>query len=116
MNMEPQSQPSIAAIELLKRICKAIEIVHREKLQLSIFGNGTCCLITKDDEVAFISCRDISESHMYFHSADSLLEHLMKKGTNICFHSNNRWINICISDFLGNSIDELKIKLDLLGI
>ena len=112
--MELQSQQSIAAIELLKRICKAIEIVHREKLQLSIFGDGKCCLKTEDDEVAYISCRDISDS-MYFYSPNSLLEHLMENSTKICFHSNNHWRNICISDFLGNSIDELKIKLDLLG-
>ena len=105
----------------LKRVLDALSKQYNVCLRLYVFSTDECCIISNiDKEICRISQIDDLDSSLYFQNPVCLLKTLLKHGTAILFHSCSLGIHhsiVMIEPWkeLGTTIDEWKVKLDLLN-
>ena len=98
---------------------KALLILSKKceiDLSLECFSNGEVCIVTGDREVILFILEDHTKyGKMYFDSAFSLLKALLDSRTYFTTNLQTKLSHVKFSDIFGTSIDELRIKIDLLS-
>ena len=104
------------ASHLIRRALAILSRQYGTTLELERFGNGQVCLVTKNREIASFSIPFQSYSLLYCESAKRCLELLMNPEVVFKFSplEKGKRITVQFSGMFGKTIDELKIKLDLL--
>ena len=114
--MESSKIDNSAAKHLLRRMCKAISKSCGTTVTPNYYSNGKVSIVSDDREIAKLTIpgRPIVVE-MYFESAAHLLEALLIPNALLYFFPLGKdSIEIDVSAMFGTTIEEVKIKLDLL--
>ena len=111
-----------AACCLLERAFAILSKRHGIKIDVTLFSDGRCCILTGDYELGCIFNAKASlfeyayNSELFFNSPIACLSMLMTPGMVLVIHPIGS-LHSCSIEFwkeLGSSIDEVKVNLDLL--
>lgn len=106
---------NIDAKRLLRRICKAISKSCGTTVTPKYYFNGEVNIVSDDKEIVMFKIPGKLTLEMYFESATHLLEALLIPNTFLYFFPFGKdGIEIDVSAMFGTTIEEVKIKLDLL--
>ena len=124
-NMDVKSQPCMTCLDLnsrqtkrlLRRICKALSKAYDVEVLPKFYSDGMTCLITDNREIISIICKDNPVHEMFINSPTLLLSTLLKNGTHITFSPIGRdKVDVDMNKMFGTTLEEMNIKLELLGI
>ena len=115
VSMESSKIDNSTAKNLLKRMCKAISKSCGTIVTPNYYSNGEVNIVSDDNEIAMFKIPGKPTLEMYFESATHLLEVLLIPNTLLYFFPlGKEGIEIDVSAMFGTTIEEVKIKLDLL--
>lgn len=115
VSMESSKIDNSTAKNLLKRMCKAISKSCGTIVTPNYYSNGEVNIVSDDNEIAMLKIPGKPTLEMYFESATHLLEVLLIPNTLLYFFPlGKEGIEIDVSAMFGTTIEEVKIKLDLL--
>ena len=113
--MESSKIDNSTAKNLLKRMCKAISKSCGTIVTPNYYSNGEVNIVSDDKEIAMLKIPGKLTLEMYFESAAHLLEVLLIPNTLLYFFPlGKECVEIDVSAMFGTTIEEVKIKLDLL--
>ena len=105
------------AKNLLKRMCKAISKSCGTIVTPNYYSNGKANIVSNDREIAMIKIPSKPAIKMYFESAAHLLEALLIPNAILCFSPLGKdKVEIDVNAMFGTTIEEVKVKLDLLKV
>ena len=113
--MESNKIDNSTAKNLLKRMCKAISKSCGTVVTPNYYSHGEVSIVSDDKEIAMIKIPGKLTIEMYFESAAHLLEALLIPNALLYFFPLGKdGVEIDVSAMFGTTIEEVKIKLDLL--
>ena len=96
-------------------MCKAISKSCGTIVTPNYYSNGEVNIVSDDNEIAMLKIPGKPTLEMYFESATHLLEVLLIPNTLLYFFPlGKEGIEIDVSAMFGTTVEEVKIKLDLL--
>ena len=96
-------------------MCKAISKSCGTIVTPNYYSNGEVNIVSDDNEIAMLKISGKPTLEMYFESATHLLEVLLIPNTLLYFSPFGKdHIEIDVNAMFGTTIEEVKIKLDLL--
>lgn len=105
------------AKHLLRRMFKAISKSCGTTVTPNYYSNGEANIVSNDREIAMIKIPSKPVIKMYFESATHLLEALLIPNAILCFSPLGKdKVEIDVNAMFGTTIEEVKVKLDLLKV
>ena len=119
--MESSKIDNSAAKHLLRRMFKAISKSCGTTVTPNYYSNGEVNIVSNDKEIAMLKIPDKPAIEMYvemyFESAAHLLEALLIPNAILCFSPLGKdKVEIDVNAMFGTTIEEVKVKLDLLKV
>ena len=115
--MESSKIDNSAAKHLLRRMFKAISKSCGTTVTPNYYSNGEVNIVSNDKEIAMLKIPDRLAVEMYFESAAHLLEALLIPNAILCFSPLGKdKVKIDVNAMFGTTIEEVKVKLDLLKV
>ena len=115
--MESSKIDNSTAKNLLKRMFKAISKSCGTVVTPNYYSNGEVNIVSVDKEIAMIKIPGKPAIKMYFESAAHLLEALLIPNAILCFSPLGKdKVKIDVNAMFGTTIEEVKVKLDLLKV
>ena len=115
--MESSKIDNFAAKHLLRRMFKAISKSCGTIVTPNYYSNGEVNIVSDDKEIAMLKIPGKLTVEMYFVSAAHLLEALLIPNTILCFSPLGKdKVKIDVNAMFGTTIEEVKVKLDLLKV
>ena len=115
--MESSKIDNSAAKHLLRRMFKAISKSCGTTVTPNYYSNGEVNIVSDDKEIAMIKIPGKPAIKMYFESTAHLLEALLIPNAILCFSPLGKdKVEINVNEMFGTTIEEVKVKLDLLKV
>ena len=115
--MESSKIDNPAAKHLLRRMCKAISKSCGTIVTPNYYSDGMANIVSSDREIASLKIPGKTKFEMYFKSAVHLLEALLIPNAILYFSPFGKdKVEIDVSAMFGTTIEEVKVKLDLLKV
>ena len=115
--MESSKIDNSAAKRLLRRMCKAISKSCGTIVIPNYYSNGEVNIVSDDKEIAMLKIPGRLALEMYFKSAAHLLEALLIPNAFLYFSPFGKdHVEIDVNSMFGTTIEEVKVKLDLLKV
>ena len=115
--MESSKIDNSAAKHLLRRMCKAISKSCGTTVTPNFYSDGMANIVSSDNEIATLKIPGKIAFAMFFESAAHLLEELLIPNALLYFSPFGKdKVEIDVSAIFGTTIEEVKVKLDLLKV
>ena len=115
--MESSKIDNSAAKYLLRRMCKAISKSCGTIVTPNYYSNGEANIVSCDREITILKISGELAPNIYFESAAHLLEALLIPNAILCFSPLGKdKVEINVNAMFGTTIEEVKVKLDLLKV
>ena len=115
--MESSKIDNSAAKHLLRRMFKAISKSCGTTVTPNYYSNGEVNIVSDDKEIAMLKIPGRLALEMYFESAAHLLEALLIPNALLYFSPFGKdHVEIDVNSMFGTTIEEVKVKLDLLKV
>lgn len=113
--MENSEIDNTRAKHLLRQMCKAISELCGTVVTPNYYSDGVVNIVSDDHEIARFKIPGNAQSRMFFGSASLLLEALMTPKVVMHFSPFGKdKVMIDASALLGTTIEEVKVRLDLM--
>ena len=117
VSMESSKIDNSTAKNLLKWMYNAISKSCGTIVTPNYYSNGEVNIVSDDKEIAMIKIPGKPAIKMYFESAAHLLEALLIPNAILCFSPLGKdKVKIDVNSIFGTTIEEVKVKLDLLKV
>ena len=113
--MESNDLDNAIAKRFLTRICKAISKATGTRIKPNYYCHGMANLVSADHEIVSLKLPGKTKHTLFFVDAKLLLERMLQLNAILSFNPLGKdRVEIDTGQMFGTSIDELKIRLDLL--
>ena len=115
--MESSKIDNSTAKHLFRRMCKAISKSCGTIVTPNYYSDGMANIVSSDKEIATLKIPGKTTFEMFFESAAHLLEALLIPNAILHFSPFGKGkVEIDVSTMFGTTIEEVKVKLDLLKV